>query len=249
MSATPDGAHGRDDEVPDLRGGEGGAGRLGVGELADEDHVGVLAEPAAQRGGVAGRVRADLALGDDRLGVGVEDLDRVLDREDVAGAPVVDPVDEGGDGGRLARSRADPVTSTRPFSSSAKRSTCGGRPSSSRSGISGGTRRTTMASEPALAVDGHPEATEAGDAEPDARPRRSSASSSWRGASRTLGGQRLDHPRGRARRRAPGCSWPSTRTWGTVPGFRCRSDPRTSCRYVRSSSSWVIWPTSARPRS
>ena len=41
-----------------------------------------------------------------------------------------------------------PVTSTRPFSSSAKRSTCGGSPRSSRSGISGGTRRTTIASEP-----------------------------------------------------------------------------------------------------
>ena len=49
--------------------------------------------PRAQRGGVAGRVAADLALGDDRLLVGVEDLDRVLDGDDVAAALAVDVVD------------------------------------------------------------------------------------------------------------------------------------------------------------
>ena len=46
-----------------------------------------------------------------------------------------------------------PVTSTRPFSSSAKRSTCGGRPSSSRSGISGGTPPDDHGERAALAVD------------------------------------------------------------------------------------------------
>ena len=50
----------------------------------DEDDVGVLAQPAAERGRVPDRVGADLALGDDGLDVGVQHLDRVLDGEDVA---------------------------------------------------------------------------------------------------------------------------------------------------------------------
>ena len=134
--------------MPHLRGGERRPGGLGVEQLADEDHVGVLPQARAQRGGVAGRVAADLALGDDGLGVRVEDLDRVLDREDVAAALAVDAVEQGGDGRGLPRSREARDERPSPRSSSAKRSTCGGSPSSSRSGISGGTRRTTMASDP-----------------------------------------------------------------------------------------------------
>ena len=72
--------------MPGLGRGERGRRRSRRRELADEDDVGVLAQPAAQRGRVAERVGADLALGDDRLGVGVQHLDRVLDRDDVAGA-------------------------------------------------------------------------------------------------------------------------------------------------------------------
>ena len=49
------------------------------------------------------RVGADLALVDDALLVRVEELDRVLDREDVLLALGVDQVDHRGEGGRLAR--------------------------------------------------------------------------------------------------------------------------------------------------
>ena len=48
------------------------------------------------------RVGADLALVDDALAVPVQELDRVLDREDVLGARVVDAVDQRGEGRRLA---------------------------------------------------------------------------------------------------------------------------------------------------
>ena len=68
------------------------------------------------------------------------------------------------------------------------------------------------------------------------------------GAVEHAGGQRLDDAGGRRPRTGPARSCPSTRTWGTVPAFRCRSDPRTSSQVRRSSSNWVIWPTSARRR-
>ena len=80
-------------EVPGLGGRERGADRLEVAHLADEDHVGVLAERGAQRLAEAGRVDADLALVDDAALVAVHELDRVLDREDVIGAVAVDLVD------------------------------------------------------------------------------------------------------------------------------------------------------------
>ena len=57
--------------------------RLEVAHLAEEDHVGVLAERGAQRVAEAGGVDADLALVDDAALVPVHELDRVLDREDV----------------------------------------------------------------------------------------------------------------------------------------------------------------------
>ena len=141
--------------------------RLGVEQLADEDDVGVLAEAAAQRGGVARGVAADLALGDDRLLVGVEHLDRVLDGDDVAAALAVDPVDHRGDRGGLARA---------------------GRPGDEHQAalllgealhlrgqaelVEVGDLRRDPAHDhgerAALAVDGDPEAAEAGDAEPGA---------------------------------------------------------------------------------
>ena len=73
----------REDEVAGLGGLERGLRGLGVAELADQDRVGVLAQCAPQRLAEALGVEADLALVDDRLLVGVHDLDRVLDRDDV----------------------------------------------------------------------------------------------------------------------------------------------------------------------
>jgi hypothetical protein len=77
--------------------------RLEVAHLADEDHVGVLAQGALDAGREGRRVRADLALVDDAALVRVQELDRVLDGEDVVVARAVDlPVPVG------------PVTSTNP---------------------------------------------------------------------------------------------------------------------------------------
>ena len=73
----------REDEVAGLGGLERGLSRLRVAELADQDRVGILAEHAPQRLGEALGVEPDLALVDDAVVVGMEDLDRVLDRDDV----------------------------------------------------------------------------------------------------------------------------------------------------------------------
>jgi hypothetical protein len=59
--------------------------RLLVAHLADEDDVRVLAQDAAQRALERVRVLPDLALVDDRRLVAVQELDRVLDRDDVLG--------------------------------------------------------------------------------------------------------------------------------------------------------------------
>ena len=76
--------------------------RLHVAHLADEDHVGVLAQRGLQAGGEGGGVLADLALVDEAALVLVQELDRVLDGEDVIVAGLVDLVDQRGERGRLA---------------------------------------------------------------------------------------------------------------------------------------------------
>ena len=77
-------------------------GALGITELADQDHVGVLTQGAAKRGEVRLRVDPDLTLVDDAALVVVQDLDRVLDRDDVLPPRLVDVVDDRGERGRLA---------------------------------------------------------------------------------------------------------------------------------------------------
>ena len=93
----------REDEVARLGSLEGGLRGLGVAELADHDRVRVLAERPAQRLAEALGVEPDLALVDDRLLVGVEDLERVLDRHDVRAPRPVDVVEHRREGRRLAR--------------------------------------------------------------------------------------------------------------------------------------------------
>ncbi len=66
---------------------------LGVAQLADQDHVRVLPEHAPQCLLEADGVEADLALVDDAAAVGVQDLDRVLDRDDVLAPRAVDVVE------------------------------------------------------------------------------------------------------------------------------------------------------------
>ena len=97
------GVQGGEDEVAGLGRGQRGRDRLQVAHLADQDHVGVLAQRGLQRAGEVLRVGADLALVDEAALVAVQELDRVLDREDVILALLVDQVDHRGERGRLAR--------------------------------------------------------------------------------------------------------------------------------------------------
>ena len=62
-----------EDQVAGLRGEQRRLDRLEVAHFADEDHVGILAQRAAQRLRERHRVDADLALVDDRAVVAVED--------------------------------------------------------------------------------------------------------------------------------------------------------------------------------
>ena len=63
--------------------GDGRFDRFQVAHFADEDHVRVLPQRAANRFGERRHVDADLALVDRRLLVVVIELDRVFDRDDV----------------------------------------------------------------------------------------------------------------------------------------------------------------------
>ena len=71
---------GGEDQVAGLRRGQRGGDRLQVAHLADQDHVGVLAQGGLQGRGEAGGVGAQLALVDQALLVAMEELDGVLDR-------------------------------------------------------------------------------------------------------------------------------------------------------------------------
>ena len=98
-----DGVQRREDEVARLGRLQRGLRRLGVAQLADQDRVRILAKRAAKRLAEALGVEADLALVDDRALIGVQDLDRVLDRDDVRPPRAVDVVDHRGERRRLAR--------------------------------------------------------------------------------------------------------------------------------------------------
>ena len=84
-------------------GGDGRFDRFQVAHFADEDHVGVLPQRAANGLGEARHVDADLALVDRRLLVVVVELDRVFDRDDVVVDVLVDVVDHAGQRGAFAR--------------------------------------------------------------------------------------------------------------------------------------------------
>ena len=97
--------HGREHEVAGLGGRQGGPHRLLVTHLADQDHVGVLTQDAAHGTAEGFGVHPDLALVDDRLAVAMQILDRILDRHDVPGLVLVDPVDDRRQRRRLAGAR------------------------------------------------------------------------------------------------------------------------------------------------
>jgi hypothetical protein len=112
---------------PVSAGGQGGPDRLHVAHLADEDHVGVLAQGGLEGHGEGLGVRAELALVDQAPLVRVEELDRVLDGHDVLVARLVDLVDQRGERRRLARA-VGPVTRTMPRGLEANSRMTGGRP-------------------------------------------------------------------------------------------------------------------------
>ena len=88
-----DGVQRGEHEVAGFGGEQAGLDRFEVAHFADENHVGILPQRAAQRVGERLGVDRHLALVDDRLRVAVEELDRILDRHHVRLARVVDVVD------------------------------------------------------------------------------------------------------------------------------------------------------------
>ena len=91
-----------EDQVARLRQRQHRRDRLEVAHLPHLHDVGVLAQRGAQGAGEVEGVRADLPLHHDRATVAVDVLDRVLDGDDVDRPFAIDPVDHGGQGGRLA---------------------------------------------------------------------------------------------------------------------------------------------------
>ena len=79
------------------------ADRRQVAHFADQHHVRVLTQRAAQGFGEVRHVHADFALHDDRFLVLVVILDRVFHRDDVPVEVLVDVVDHRRQRGRLAR--------------------------------------------------------------------------------------------------------------------------------------------------
>ena len=79
------------------------AGKLVVAHLANQNHVGILAQDVSQSAIETQGVGANLALIHHRLVADVRELDRVFDCQDVHCAVVVDLVNHGGKRGRLAR--------------------------------------------------------------------------------------------------------------------------------------------------
>src|SRR5439155_27964 len=86
-----------------FRDGQRRPDRLEVAHLADEYDVRVLPQRVLERRREARGVGADLALVDDAIMVAVDELDRVLHRDDVPLHLAVDLVDHRGERGALPR--------------------------------------------------------------------------------------------------------------------------------------------------
>src|SRR5207245_8376765 len=78
---------------------------LSIAQLADQDDVRILTERAAQGLAEVVRVESDLALVDNARVVWMQDLDRVLDRDDVLLPCPVHAVDHCGERRRLSGAR------------------------------------------------------------------------------------------------------------------------------------------------
>jgi hypothetical protein len=93
----------RENEVARVRGLQRRIERFEISNFADEDDVGVLTQHAAKGLTERRRVGADLTLVDVRVHVTMEELDRVLDRDDVGAAILIDVLDHRRQRRRLAR--------------------------------------------------------------------------------------------------------------------------------------------------
>ena len=138
------------------------ADRVDVGQLADDEHVGVLAQRVAQAALERRGVLPHLALVDDRLAVLVQELDRLLDGEDVARPGPVDAVDErrqrgGGAGAVRAAHEHEAALVVAPLDHLV------GQPEVLRRGDAGGHEPEHRAHGVALHEGGHAEAPLAGD--------------------------------------------------------------------------------------
>src|SRR5258707_8963513 len=71
------GVQSREDEMAGFRGGQSDRNGLQVAHLADQDHIGILAQGSAERGGERRSVASDLDLLDNRLDVAMLVFDRV----------------------------------------------------------------------------------------------------------------------------------------------------------------------------
>ncbi len=139
------GVQGAEHQVARLRGPDRRLHGLEVAHLADEDHVRVLTQHAAQGLGEARHVDADLALVHDRLLVVVVVLDRVLDRDDVAVEVRVDVVDHRRERGRLARAGRARSRGTARGAAGTVPGRSSGRPICSKVSRRLGIRRSTIA--------------------------------------------------------------------------------------------------------
>ena len=83
-----------DEEVARLGGLHRGIDGFRITHLADQDHVGILAQRRAQPGAEVVGIHADLALRHRAVDVAVQEFDRVLEREDVPMLVLVDVIDD-----------------------------------------------------------------------------------------------------------------------------------------------------------
>ena len=93
---------GGEDQVAGFRRQQSSGDGFQVAHFAHQNHVRVLAQPGAERGGKVRGVNFHFALVDEALFVAVQKLDRVLDGHDVVGTRRVDPVNHGGQRSGLA---------------------------------------------------------------------------------------------------------------------------------------------------
>jgi len=90
------------DQVTGFRSQQRGGNRFEVAHFADEDDVRVLPKPGAQSRREIRCVDFDFALVDEAFLVAMQELDRVLNRDDVVGSRRVDAVDHRRKGSGLA---------------------------------------------------------------------------------------------------------------------------------------------------